>query len=189
MPRRCSTDPLGKTIPATVQHCANRQVSTPWHCVAYFCTTNTSSPRRRGRGNPRMGASAFSMTMQDYTVTSGQQERSSPSPSALCGHPRHCSTTPGTVTTFPTLLKRTGTGRRHTCHCASYGLPLTTPSSRPVGGGRTANLYATTLEVAPIWAQDSPRHPNRSEIRQDSHLLHGTVRHASTPRRNSVANL
>jgi hypothetical protein len=136
-----------------------------------------------------MGANAFSMPTQDYAVTSGQRERSSPSLSALCGHPRHCNITPGTVTTSPTLLERARTGRRHARRCASYELPLTAPSSRPTGGGRTANLYATTLEAAPVWAQDSPRRPTRSGIRQDSHLLHGIVRHASTCRRNSVSRL
>jgi hypothetical protein len=81
-----------------------------------------------------MGANAFSMTTQDYTVTSGKRERSSPSLSALCGHPRHCSTTPGTATTSLTLLKRTGTGRRHAHHCTSYG-----PRQRhPRAGPRTA---------------------------------------------------
>jgi hypothetical protein len=78
-------------------------------------------------------------------VTSGWWERSSLSLSVLCGHPRHCNTTPDTATTSPTLLKRTGTGRRHARHCTSYGLPSTVPSSRPAGGGRTGNLYATIL--------------------------------------------
>jgi hypothetical protein len=32
-------------------------------------------------------------------VTSGRRDRASPSLSALCGHPRHCSTTPGAVAT------------------------------------------------------------------------------------------
>jgi hypothetical protein len=136
-----------------------------------------------------MGESVFSTTTQDCTVTSGWQERFSLSLLALCGHPRHYSVTPGTVMTSPTLLERTRMGRRHARRCASYGLPLTTPSSRPTGGGRTANLYATTLEAAPVWAQDSPRRPTRSGIRQDSHLLHGIVRHASTCRRNSVSRL
>jgi hypothetical protein len=116
-------------------------------------------------------------------VTSGRQERSSPSLSALCGHPRHCSATLGTATTSPTLSKRTGTGRRHASHCTSYGPQLTAPSSQPTGGGRAANLYATTLEVTPVWAQDSPRRPNRSEIRQDGRQLCGTARHAFTRRR------
>jgi hypothetical protein len=113
-------------------------------------------------------------------VTSGRRERSSPSLLALCGHPRHCSATPGTATTSPTLLERTGTGRCHACHCTSYGPPLMAPSSRPAGGGRTTNLYATTLEVAPIRAKDTPRRPNRSKIRQDGRQLRGTSRHAST---------
>jgi hypothetical protein len=181
--------PLGNTIPATIQHCAERPVSALWHCAAYFFTANTFEPSKGGRRNHRIGANAFPMTTQDYTVTSGQRERSSPSLSTLCDHPCHCNTTPDIVTTSPTLLKRARTGRRHAHHCASYGLPLTAPSSRPAGGGRTANLYATTLEAAPVWPQDSPRHPNRSEIRQDNHLLRGTVRHASTRRRNSVACL
>jgi hypothetical protein len=122
-------------------------------------------------------------------MTSGQRERSSLSPSALCGHPRHCNTAPSTVTTSPTLLKRTGTGRRHDRHCTSYGLSLTPPSSPPAGGGRTANHYATTLEVAPVRAQDSPRHLNRSEIRQDGRQLRGAARHTSTRWQNSVACL
>jgi hypothetical protein len=130
-----------------------------------------------------MGANAFSMTTQDYTMTSAQRERSSPSLSALCSHPRHCSATPGTATTSPTLLKHTGTGRRPARHCTSYRSPLTAPSRRPTGGGRTANLCTTTLEAAPVWAQDSPRCPNRSEIRQDGHQLRGTTRHAFARRR------
>jgi hypothetical protein len=40
-----------------------------------------------------------------------------------------------------------------------------------------------TLEAAPVWAQDSPRRPNRSEIRQDGRQLRGTARHAFTRRR------
>jgi hypothetical protein len=32
-------------------------------------------------------------------VTSGRRDQASPSLSALCGHPRHCSTTPGAVAT------------------------------------------------------------------------------------------
>jgi hypothetical protein len=116
-------------------------------------------------------------------VTSSRRGRSSPSLSALCNHSRHCSATPGTATTSPTLLERTGTGRRHARHCTPYGPPLTALLNWPTDGGRTANLYATTLEVALVRAQDSPRRPNRSEIRQDGRQLHGTARHASTRRR------
>jgi hypothetical protein len=116
-------------------------------------------------------------------VTSGQRERSSSLLSALCGHPRHCSATPGTATTSPMLLERTGTGRRHARHCTSYGPPLTASSNRPASGGWTTSLCATTLEVTPVRAQDTPRRTNRSEIRQDGRQLRGTARHASTRRR------
>jgi hypothetical protein len=108
----------------------------------------------------------FPVITEDYAVTSGRRERFSPSLSALCGHPRHCSAMPGTATTSPTLLERTGTGRRHACHCTSYGPPLTTPSSRPAGDGRTTNLYTTTLKAAPVRALDAPRRPDWSKIRQ-----------------------
>jgi hypothetical protein len=136
-----------------------------------------------GRRNPRRGTNAFSMSTQDYTTTSGRQERSSPSLSALCGHPRHCNATPGTAATSPTLLRRTGTGHRHARHCASYGLPSTAPSSQHAGSGRMSNLHATTLEAAPVQAQDSPRRPNRSKIHWDGRQLRGTACHAFTRRR------
>jgi hypothetical protein len=128
-------------------------------------------------------SNAFPMTTQGCAVTSGRWEKPSPSLSVLCGHPRPCSATPRTATTSPTLLERTGTGHHHACHCASYGPLLTAPSNQPAGGGRTANLYTTTLEAAPVRAQDTPRRPNRSGIRQDGRQLHGTARHASTHRR------
>jgi hypothetical protein len=145
--------------------------------------TSVRLTRRALKGGSVEPSSVFPMTTQDYTVTSGRRERSSPSLSALCGHPRHCSTTPDTVTTSPTLLERTGMGRRHSCHCTSYGPPLTAPSSRPMGSGRAANLYATTLEAAPVRAQGAPQRPNWSKIRQDGRQLRGTARHASTRRR------
>jgi hypothetical protein len=53
--------------------------------------------------------------------------------------------------------------------------PLTAPSNRPAGGDRTTNHYAPTLEAAPLRAQDAPRRPDWSRIRQDDRHLHGTV--------------
>jgi hypothetical protein len=77
------------------------------------------------------------MVTHGYAVTSVQRERFTPSPLALCGHPRHCSITPDTVATSLTLLKRTRTGQHHARHCTLYDLPLIPPSSRPGDGGRT----------------------------------------------------
>jgi hypothetical protein len=61
--------------------------------------------------------------------------------------------------------------------------PLTAPSNRPTGGGRTTNHYATTLEAAPVQAQDAPRRPDWGRIHQDGRQLRDTARHASTRRR------
>jgi hypothetical protein len=61
--------------------------------------------------------------------------------------------------------------------------PLTAPTNRPAGGSRTTNHYAATLEAAPVRAQDVPRCPDWSRIRQDGHQLRGTARHASTLRK------
>jgi hypothetical protein len=154
-------------------------VSAPRHCVAYPCTANAPSPRR----GPAEPSNALSVTTQGYTMTSGRRERPSPSLSVPCGHPRHCSSTPRTSTASPTLLGRTGVGRRHTCHCTSYGPPWMTPSSRSADDGRTANHYNTTLEAAPVRAQDASRRHDWNKIRQDGRQLHGTARHASTRKR------
>jgi hypothetical protein len=116
-------------------------------------------------------------------MTSGWQERSSPSLSTLCGHTRPCSATPRTAATTPALLERTGAGRHHTCRCTSYGPPSTAPSSLSADDDRTANHYATTLEAAPVRAQDAPRRHDWNEIRQDGRQLHNTAHHAFTRRR------
>jgi hypothetical protein len=123
------------------------------------------------------------VTTQGYAVTSGRRERSSPSLSTLCGHPRHCSVTPGTVTTSPTLLECTGTGHHHYRHCVTHGPPIDCTLEPAHDGGRTTNHYAATLEAAPVRAQDAPRRPDWSRIRQDGRQLRGTARHASTRRK------
>jgi hypothetical protein len=154
-------------------------VSAPRHCAAYPCTVNAPSPRR----GPAKPSNAFPVATQGYSMTSGQWERPSPSLSVLCGHPRHCSATPRTATTLPTLLERTGIGRRHDHRCTSYEPPWMTPSSRPADDGRTANHYTTTLEAAPVRALDAPRRHDWNKIRQDSRQLRGPTYHASTCRR------
>jgi hypothetical protein len=124
----------------------------------------------------------YSTPAQDYVVTSGQWGRSPPSPSTLCDHPRHHDAIPATASPSPTLWKRAVTGRHHAGYCASYGLTSTAPSSPHVGGHRTGDPYAATLEAAPGRIQGTPRRPARYKIRQDGRLLRGTVRHASTRR-------
>jgi hypothetical protein len=91
-------------------------------------------------------------------------------------HSGHCNAIPNAVNAH-------GTGHHHARYFASYDLPSMAPSSQHAGGGRTCNLCTTTLEAAPVRAQDSPRRPNRSKIRQDGRQLRGTAHHASTRRK------
>jgi hypothetical protein len=55
--------------------------------------------RRTLEGGPAAPSNIFYVLIQGHAVTSGRRDRSSPSLSALCGHPRHCRTTPDTVAT------------------------------------------------------------------------------------------
>jgi hypothetical protein len=55
--------------------------------------------RRTLEGGPAAPSNIFYVLIQDHTVTSGRRDRSSPSLSTLCGHPRYCSSTPDTVAT------------------------------------------------------------------------------------------
>jgi hypothetical protein len=130
---------------------------------------------RRGAAEP---SNALSVTTQGQAMTSGRRERSSPSLSTLCGHPRPCSATPRTAATTPALSERTGVGHCHTRRCTLYGPPSTPPSSLSADEDRTVNHYASTLEAAPVWAQDTPRRHDRNEIRQDGRQLHDTAHHA-----------
>jgi hypothetical protein len=75
-------------------------------------------------------------------------------------------------------IEHAGTGHRHACYCTSYESLSTTPSSPPEGA--PVNHHASTLEVAPVQAQDTPRRRDWSRIRQDGHQLYDTVRHTAT---------
>jgi hypothetical protein len=116
-------------------------------------------------------------------VTSGRWDRSSPSLSTLCDRPRHCRTTPDTVTTSRRCWGARGQDIATTTTMPRMDPPLAAPSNRPTDGGQTANHYAATLEAAPVRAQDAPRLLDWSRIRQDGRQLHGTARHASTRKR------
>jgi hypothetical protein len=115
-------------------------------------------------------------------VTSGRRERSFPSLSTLCGHPRHCRTTPGTVTTSRCCWSARGQDAPRLPLCRVRA-PVDDTLESARGGGQMTNHYAATLEAAPVRAQDAPRRLGWSRIRQDGRQLHGTGRHASTCRK------
>jgi hypothetical protein len=71
----------------------------------------------------------FYVLMQDHTVTSGRWDRSSPSLSALYGHPRHCSTTPGAVATSRRCWDVQGQDTATTATVPHTASPSTAPSN------------------------------------------------------------
>jgi hypothetical protein len=93
-----------------------------------------------------------------------------PSP-PLLRHAAHCYNYSGAV-------EHAGTGRRHACYCTAYGSSSTAPSSPPEDA--PVNHHASTLEVAPVQAQDAPQRRDWSKIRQDGRQLHDTVCHTTT---------
>jgi hypothetical protein len=179
-PRHCSTDSLGKTIPPlydTVRRgqCQPRDTVPPTFVRLTRRALEGGGPSNGGgcffygytglHRDVRPAGTVFFVAVSLVRPSPPLQRRAGyydDIPNAVEAHGDMTSPRP------PLYLVRT---------------PSTPPSSRPADGGRAANLRTTTLEAAPVWAQDSPRRPNRSEIRQDGRQLHGTVRHAFTRRR------
>jgi hypothetical protein len=155
-----------------------RPVSAPRHCATDPRTANALSSRR----GPATPSNAFSVTMQGHAVTSGRRERSFPSLSTLCGHPRHCRATPSTVTTSQCCWSARGQDVATTTTVPRTG-PVDDTLESVRGGGRTTNHYAATLEAAPVRVQGAPRRIDWSGILQDGLQLHGTARHAPTRRK------
>jgi hypothetical protein len=130
--------------------------------------------RRALEGGPVAPSNIFYVLMQDHTVTSGRRDRSSPSLSALCGHPRHCSTTPGAVATSWRCWDVRGQDTATTATVPRTGFPSTAPSNWPT------TAAPLPFEAAPVRAQDAPRRLNGGGIRQDGRQLRSTVRHIAT---------
>jgi hypothetical protein len=138
--------------------------------------------RRALEGGPAAPSNVFSVLTQGHAVTLGWRDRSSPSLSTLCDHPRHCSTTPDTVATSRRCwdARRDKTSpQRPLCHVRA---PVNGTLESAHYGGQSTNRYTATPEAAPIRAHDAPRHLNRSGICQDGRQLHGDARHTSTRR-------
>jgi hypothetical protein len=124
--------------------------------------------RRALEGGPAAPSNVFSVLTQDHAVTSGRRDRSSPSLSALCDHPRHCCTTPDTVATSrrcwgargqdiatTATVPRTGPRQRH---------PRISPLRRPVNQPlhrrpRSHSCTSTGRTTTPQRERDSPGRP------------------------------
>jgi hypothetical protein len=114
-------------------------------------------------------------------VTSSRRDRSSPSLSILCDHPRHCCTTPDTAATSGRCWGARGQDVATTATVSCTGPRQRHPRIGPLRRPVNQPLHRHP-EGAPVRAQDAPRRLNRSRIRQDGRQLRDTARHTSTRR-------
>jgi hypothetical protein len=105
------------------------------------------------KGGPATPSKCFPVVLQGQVVTLGRRDaipatvNCRRTPPRVQPHAGHCGKSSGTV-------RHAGTGRRHACHCTSYGSSSATPSRPP--GDVTANHCAPTLEDTTIRVQDTP---------------------------------
>jgi hypothetical protein len=111
--------------------------STVWQGRCQLCDTVPPTPvrltRRALEGGPAAPSNIFYVLIQGHAVTSGRRDRSSPSLSTFCGHPRHCRTTPNTMATSQRYGDKTSP-QRPLCHVRAprQRNPPITPPRRPV---------------------------------------------------------
>jgi hypothetical protein len=164
-PRRCSANSRGEAIPAAVQHCAEGR-----------CQLRDTVPptpvrltRRALEGGPAAPLNIFHELMQEQAVTSGRWDQSSPSLSTLCDRPRHCGTTPDTVTTSQRCWDARGRDIATTATVPRTGprqrRPRTGPLRRPVNQPlhrhpRSRSCTSTRRTTTPQQERDSPGRPS-----------------------------
>jgi hypothetical protein len=88
-----------------------------------------TTPSKKDGGTLEGATHDYFAPARDGVVTSRLWERSPPSPSALCDHPRHHDAIPATASPYLTLWKHAAMGHCHASHCALYGLMSTAPSN------------------------------------------------------------
>jgi hypothetical protein len=121
------------TAPPTLRRCATLCSMVSNHPVALYHPLpygRRTAPSKRDGGTLEGKTHDYSAPARDGGVMSGQWEWLPLLSSALCDHPRHHDTTPGTATPSPTLWEYGATRRRHAGYCAPYGLPSAAPSSQ-----------------------------------------------------------
>jgi hypothetical protein len=132
-------------------------------------------------------SNVFSVLTQGHAVMSGRRDRSSPSLSTLCDHPRHCCTTPDTVATSrrcwgargpdiatTATVPHTGPRQRH---------PRIGPLRRPVNQPchrhpRSRSCTSTGRTTTPQQERDLPGWPSAPWRCSPSSTRRETVRHA-----------
>jgi hypothetical protein len=112
--------------------------------------------RRALEGGLAAPSNAFSVITQGHAVTSGRRDRSSPSLSTLCGHPRHCRTTARTVTTSRCCWSARGQDVAMTATVPRTGPPSMAPSNRPTTVSRQPTTTPPPLK--PLLYEHRTRH-------------------------------
>jgi hypothetical protein len=150
MPRRCSANSLGGNpfppLWGTVRHgqCQLRGTVPP---------TPVWLTRRALEGGPATPSNHFLVNLQGQAMTLGRRDAIPTTvdpvrpPPCLRHHAGHCYNN-------SIAAGRTGTERRHACHCIPYGSPSMASSSPSEDA--MVNHYAFTLEAATVRVQDTP---------------------------------
>jgi hypothetical protein len=93
-----------------VQRCATGSATTLWHCATHSRTADASHPRKRTSEPSKGRRTTTPRPCKDNAVTSGQRDRSPPSPSALRDHPRRPRHHPNHCITIPDVVEACGDG-------------------------------------------------------------------------------
>jgi hypothetical protein len=112
--------------------------------------------RRALEGGPTAPSNVSSVLTQSHAVTSGRRDRSSPSLSTLCDHPRHCRTTSGTVTTSRRCWGAQGQDVATTATVPRTGPPSTAPSNQSTTAA--SQPTATPPPSKPLLYEHRARH-------------------------------
>jgi hypothetical protein len=120
-------------------------------------------------GGPMAPSNIFYVLIQGHAVTSGRRDRSSPSLSTLCGHPRHCRTMPDIVATSQRCWDVRGQDIATTDTVPRTAPPSMAPSNRPPRRPvnqplhrhpRSRSCTGTGRTTTPQQERDSPGRPS-----------------------------
>jgi hypothetical protein len=127
-------------------------------------------------GGPATPSKCFPVVLQGQVVTLGRRDaipatvNCRRTPPRIQPHAGHCGNSSGTV-------RHAGTGRRHACHCTSYGSSSATPS-RPPGTSRPTT--APLPSKIPLFGYKI-RHDGKIAARTIKAAAHSTARRTILP--------
>jgi hypothetical protein len=140
-----------------------------------------AAPSKEAGGTLEKGTDACSTPAQEDAVTPDQRGASPPSPSVLCGHPRHRNAIPSTAAPSPTLWEYEATRHCHVGCCAPYTPPPVSCTLESVYERQLNEKFLHHYPLSRSWTDTGhATTPARSKIRRDDRLVHDVVRHTAT---------